>query len=296
LNIFLISLCYFLYSAASQVTVLPVTLARGEYYTVNVNQVNYFKVTPCDDSVVYNTAVLSVSLPTNPTWQINMPFVVVELSTCENTFNSNCVFATNYIWESTPKVYAQIVWDWTKYLNQYGSFYIRVTARTKMVAYAFQIQFVENQAITAGVYSSSAFPQSSAPSGTIYNQLIQYVHIPKPDTVKNYQTKTYFVKLCIKDLPTTCDVNSISIIATATASFAKPMTLLSLYGCGKNTGPGCGLFQSDVKDETSSSVAQVEMSVALQPDIVDGMYFTVYGIGGEIDATNQYYIDLKMYS
>jgi len=280
-----------------QVTHIPVTLERGVYSSVNTDQVDLYIVKPCEDSCADNGfATMSIALPENPTWNTSMPLVTVELSTCQYTFDSTCVFSTNYIWSSLD-FFPQIVWEWPAKLDSQGYFYIRVTAQTRAIPYSFDIAFSITGSITGGVYNFNAFKNSVVSSGSTFNQLTQYINLPQPGEVKNYGYQTYFVKFCADDFPKGCGCyNDFTVIATVTATADRPMSAFNLFACqyDAQNAQNCGSYNYQLSNTISASVVQMTIhSQSFNASL--GIYYSIQGVGGESDGMNSYYFNLKLY-
>jgi len=282
-----LGLVLFVVCGHAQVTTIPIQLyTSNEEVSPGYNYIKYYQVTPCFTSCGGNKwATLSIALPSNPSWNSNDPVVAMELSICQFSFDDGCVFATNYVWSTSSTFSPQIQWDWTQNLDQTGSFYIRVTAPIATVQYSFQIQFEVDGAFMSGTYNFRAFESSAVSETTNFNRLGQNALLFS-DTVNNAATKTYFVQFCTNDWPANCNKNAFSITTTVVADPSRPMSQFNLYSCPWTYG-GCGLYMYEVADLTATGVAQVIVS---NPNFnaTEGIYFTVYGIGGEYDGINQY--------
>jgi len=274
---------------------IPLTLARGQFSAVSIGQINYFAVKLCEDSCANNKwATLTITLPSNPAWTPTDPLVALELSMCKYSFDETCVFSTNYVWTNNT-FFAEVSWNWPRYLDTSGSFYIRVTPLKASVAYSFQVQFESIASPTAGQFDFDAFKQTTVPTTTTFNQLKQYVSSPQTYEVRNYNMNEFFVKFCTDDFPQNCRCrDNFTIIASITASAEKPMSLFELYACSANYSD-CSPYNYEVADEGVSSVAQLEVTNNDQANITDGMYLIVVGNGGETDMTNEYYLDINLY-
>jgi len=285
-NCWLLGLVLFFACVYSQVTTIPIQLYTTSNAAISPGSIRYYQVTPCLTSCAgYKWAFLSISLPSNPSWDSNEPVLAMELSICQFSFADGCVFATNYVWSSTSTFSPQIQWDWTQNLDQTGSFYIRVTAPIASVDYSFQIQFEVDGIYMSGIYNFRAFESSAVSETTNFNRLGQNALLLS-DTVNNAATKTYFVQFCTNDWPTNCNKNAFSITTTVVEDPSRPMSQFNLYACPWTYG-GCGIYMYEVADKTATGVAQVTVS---NPNFnaTEGIYFTVYGIGGEYDGINKY--------
>jgi len=269
----------------SQVTTIPVQLYTTDYGTISPKNIKYYKVQPCLASCAgYKWALLSIVLPSNPTWKSNNQLVVVELSTSQYMFDYTTVFATNYVWASST-FSPQIEWDWTQYLDQTGAFYARVTAPIASVEYSFQIQFEVDGLFMSGTYDFAAFYESAVAQTTNFNRLSQYAFLLS-GTVNNGETKNYFVQFCTNDWPSDCNKNSFSITTTVIEDPSRPMSQFNLYACPW-TYNGCGIYNYKTADRSATGVVQVVVSNP-EYNATQGVYFTVYGIGGQSDGINQY--------
>jgi len=281
----------------SQVTHIPVTLERGIYSDVNTNAVDVYQVKLCSDSCADNgVATLSAALPTNPTWNTSLPFITIELSTCQYTFDSTCVFATNYIWSSLD-FFPQIVWEWPTKLDSQGYFYIRVTAQTKAISYSFDISFSSTGSITGGVYNFNAFKNSVISSSATFNQLSQYINLPEPGEVTNYKYSTYFVKFCADDFPNGCGcANNYTVIAVVSATADRPMSAFSLYACeyGAYNAQYCGSYNNQLSNNIAATVVQLKID-SQSFNASQGFYLSVQGTGGESDEINSFSLTLALY-
>jgi len=283
------------YVSSQQYTTLPLTLYRSTYGSEGPGLAEYFAVTVCDDSCAGNQwAVLSIALPSNPEWKKNQPFIVVELSKCKYSFDASCVFATNYFWNI--EYFPQVIWQWRNYLDASGTFYVRVTAPISTVTYSFDIQFQPSGSPKSGVYDYYAFRGSQVPSNTVYNRLSQMVRLQESSEVRNFDTDVYFLHFCVADFPSNCDRNAFRVVASVVATADRPMSQFNLYGCPWETGPGCGTLQYTVADRTTISIAQIALTNNQnQFNATDGMYLSIYGLGGEQDQINGYMLSVKLY-
>jgi len=219
------------------------------------------------------------------------PLIVLELSTCEHSFNATCVFATNYVWGEN--YFPQVEWDWTKYLDASGTFYIRVTAPIATVTFSFQIQFKADGSMNSGKHAFHAFMTNVPPPNAIFDRLTQTA-LQTFGTVKNFNTQTYFVKFCGSDFPK--NANKTTMIGSVVSNSNRPMSRFNLYACTSAFGSKCGTNSYEFVDLTASSVAQVIIPHSPQFNGSQGVSFVVYGLGSESDALNQYFFAIKLNS
>jgi hypothetical protein len=285
MNYFLFSLLLLLnYVVDAQVTTIPVTLFRQNYDNAVPGSGEYYTVTPCAESCAgYKWAKLSIALPENVQWDKNVPVVVAELSTCQYLFDSTCVFATNYIWSTN--FFSVLMWDWTQYLDSTGSFYIRFTAPVASTQYSFQIQFEPDGSYAAGTFNYNAFRQSAVSESTTFNRLGQNALLYS-NTVYNFETNNYFVQFCANELRN-CNPNSFTLTATVQGTPDRAMSGFNLYACPWAYG-SCDIYNYLIADLTATGVAQVVVTNAAGFNITKGVYFTIYGYGGEYNKENSY--------
>jgi len=296
MNIFaLLAFIWCAYSQQNELVSLPLTLVRGTYKAVSPGQINYYKVTPCPASTAGNPwALLSIALPTNVLWEQNQPNVVVELSTCQNSFDSNCVFATNYIYGSS--VFPQIAWQYALHLDTSGSFYMRVTAPIASVEYSFEIQFESEASPTAGIYNLKAFmKQTTVPSNAVFNRLMQIIGTEAVDTVLNFNTTDYFVEFCPQDFSSNCDPDSYTLVASVVSQTSMPYSGFNLYACPAAMG-FCTYNNYELFDFLNAATGNPQLVInSAAFNTTGGVNFGIYGFGGASNRNNGFTFNVRMY-
>jgi len=272
------------------ITNIAVTQSRGVFKGVAPGQTDYFINTPCPESAAGNNwAVLSIAQPTNVEWNSQLPYVAVEISRCQYTFDANCVFATNYVFGSS--YFPTISWQWATQLDTSGSFYIRITAPIASVEYSFHMSFVSDASPTAGQWNTKVFRQSSVPPNAVFNQLIQSIATEEVDIVHNGKINQYFVAFCAANFPPNCD--PYSLVASLVADVSLPYSGFNLYACTYETGY-CNTENYDAGDLSATGNAQVIIS-SDHFNATQGIFFGAYGFGGQADGRNGYTFDVKLY-
>jgi len=291
-SVLLFGVLFSLWTVYSAVVNVPTTYYKDSHLEVSPGQTTYFEVTPCKASTAgYKWAQMNIALPVNPTWSTNDPVVAVELSTCKYSFNASCVFATNYIWPSN--FFPQVQWNWTEYLDKTGTFYIRFTAVIATVPYSFQIQFVVDGTFQSGTYDYDVFHGSSVSSNETYYELDQMA-LRLGETVNNFATNTYFVEFCNNGYHHSPNKN-FTVVTTAGSTASRPLSQFNLYACQASYGSTCGVDKYQMADQSATGLVQLVFDDT-RMNMTKGMYFTVYGIGGEIDGINGYFFTSKLHS
>jgi len=287
---------------SQQVTNLPLTLYRSTFEAVGPGRSEYFAVTLCEKACAYNKwAVLSIAVPDNPTWELNQPVVVMELSKCKDSFAVGCVFATNYFWGTD--IFAQVQWEWAQYLDTTNTFYIRATGPIATLTYSFEIQFKPSGSMKTGYYDQNAFRGAQVPTNTVFNRLKQMVKLQEASQVSNFQTDVFYLQFCPEDFPSGCDKDDFRVIASAMSTADRPMSQFNLYACPWTSGPTCGPYLYTLGDLSTIGVVQVDVygggnnnnNNPQKFNISEGMYFSIYGLGGELDQINAYLFSVRLY-
>jgi len=180
-------------------------------------------------------ANLHIFESSNVDWNTaNKPYVVAQVSVCENDFGPSCVIATNYQYvEGGSKVDAQPNISWT--MQNETAYFIRAMGGYVSSVFSMELTFSEIDAnhfaypYTLDVpFMSQSFPPSKQPV-----PMAQYWKAMVADTVENGGNKSYALAYC--DQGSTVKGMDVAVSSVPDIGSAADFSLMQLWACPKTT-------------------------------------------------------------
>jgi len=285
--------------AASQSTLisLPVT-----YYLPSLEEAN--SVNP-DDSVYYfaklcaagvaqrKQAVLHFFVSENPGWNtVNKPYVVAQVSVCENNFEEKCVIATNYRYTgggSKAEAHPEISWT----VGNETEYFIRAMGGYKNTEFSMELSFTDGLTPSSLPYSTDipfrSHTQSKPPVA-----MEQYWKTSVAASVTNGETKAFALAYC--DQGTTISSIDVAVSAMVTQGHsAGDFSLFQQWACPQTIAvSACTYVQSMINYWYSPKVATFNLLPCREEGTKttkDGIWVIVSGNGANLDSNNTFVLN-----
>jgi len=179
---------------------LPVT-----YYLPGLEQANsqnpadavYYYAKLCEAGVAGRTqAMLQLFESDNPEWNTaNGPYVVAQVSVCENDFGSDCVIATNYRFVDGSRAEAHPNISWT--IGNETEYYIRAMGEYTNSEFSMELTFTDGLTPFAFPYSVDVpFMSTKFPSSRNPDAMEQYWKTSVAASVKNSNEQAFSLAYC----------------------------------------------------------------------------------------------------
>jgi len=269
---------------------VPVIFFPADNIALAPPNVQYYKIYQCLGCVGAASnieAQVSFILPNNVKWDINGGYLLAELSTSPTQWDSQHVFATNYIWNSgfNPVVYSNITWQYSDTTLNESWFYLRITAKNQNTVCSFEISFVDQTVpLISGSYDSGAFKAPSVPNPNWFN-IYQFARAITTQKVANNDILLLQVNFCKQDM----DNNNYDLYYSVVADPMYPKSAFNVFICSANLGTTCNLNTACVSNYDGASVGFISISSTNSAcDLSNGILFGVYGVGGNLDSVNYY--------
>jgi len=218
---------------------LPVTFYLPTLATAdssNPGNAVYYYAHVCSAGVAgRQQANLHIFESNNVDWNTaNKPYVVAQVSVCENDFGPSCVIATNYQYTSGgSKVDAQPNISWT--MQNETAYFIRAMGGYVSSVFSMELSFSEIDAnqfaypYTLDVpFMSQSFPPSKQPV-----PMAQYWKTMVADTVENGGNKSFALAYC--DQGTTVKGIEVVVSSVPDTSSAADFSLMQQWACPQTT-------------------------------------------------------------
>jgi len=301
-------LCLFLFSVWSTVinsrpiisndiaqafTALPVSYYSPSHIIVSTypGPIQYVQFIQCNASRAGNPLILiSIIQPTNVDFQNSYGFTVLEVSRCSNSFKPACIVATNYMYNSQNNVqaYNNIT---IPYNDSEPTLYFRLLSMFQANSISLHVSYVDDAPIFAGQFISTVFNNISPGYGWIY--LDQMVKSDEIATVSTGFSVYYYVNFC-EDAIITSDYET---VVTVVGEPNQPLAAFDLAACAAAVVElqNCQIDSNGASGVATSQVVASTTTVELtstQVSLSYGIYINVYGIGGELDGSNDFILSV----
>jgi len=277
------------------VVALPVTYYSPVQYNLGtgINSIVYSKFVQCANSTANNPYIsISILQPTNVPFKVTSAFGAMEVSTCPNSFEDDCIIAANYIYSNSMIQSASNTIVIPFNISQ-STLYFRLIAVISGIEVALHISYVETAEIFTGQHNSAVFGTAMGGSNwQTFNQLV------KTDTIDNVNTTTnnyYYVSFCENAIGNPAQY---TVTVTVTSTPSTPLAGFNLAACSVSSIPlnACQVYNKIngvVATESSASTTSVEMdSTDNSYSLSEGIYIDVNGVGGELNGANEYLLSI----
>lgn len=281
---------------STTLTKLPIVFYPNENIALAPLEIYYYKIYQCsgvEGDSSNKQAQLSIILPNNVVWDTDDGYLLAELSTSPNQWDSNHVFATNYVWNSqtgVPKLYNNVTWTYnsTTTLNN-SYFYLRITARIVQTVGTFELTYVSTTNLITGTYDIHAF---NAPTySDDFHAISQFARTTSAEQVANNDILLLQVVFCAKDI----SGDTYSLYYTVVADPNYPQSAANTFICPANYGTNCNLNTACAVNYKSGAVGVIEASSTNQAcDITNGILFGIFGFGGSFDGKNYFDVGITI--
>jgi len=251
--------------------------------------ITYAQLIQCDTSRGNNpTVLISIIQPDNVDFQVNKPFTLMEISTCEH-WDSECIIATNYFYDSQDNLqpFNNVS---IPYNDSQTPLYFRFLAAISITSFSIHVSYVNITETFAGEYVSTVF--NNIALGNNYYKFSQMAKNDELSTVMTLSSAFYYISFCEDAI-----IGDYSVTATVNGQPYTPLAGFDLAICSKNvvTQQNCQVYNGGIKgisaSETGASVAFVTLDSA-DVAISDGLYINVNGYGGELDGFNDFILSV----
>jgi len=285
-------------SQATHVT-LPVTYYLPSLETAdsaNPNNAVYYYAQACKAGIAGRTqAVLHIFEAENVGWNTkNLPYVVAQVSICEDDFGADCVIATNYQYTNGGSdIVARPNISWT--LANYSApiYYIRAMGGYKSSVFSMELSFTDGIKTFAYPYSTDVpFMSTSFPSTKEPVALQQYWKTNVAASVKNGETAAFGLAYCDQgDTITSVDVVVTNVAQTGEhvdyslmQQWACPQTV-KLEKCTYSEAMFAGWYNPKVSSFNLLHCQESPRSTK------DGIWVIVAGNGANEDGMNTFVLN-----
>jgi len=253
--------------------------------------IQYVQFIQCNESRAGNPLILiSIIQPTNVDFMNNYGFAVLEVSRCPNSWSAECIIATNYKYNSENNVqgYNNIT---IPYNASEPTLYFRLLSMFEYTTISLHISYVDNSPIFAGKFIPTVFNNISPGNGWIY--LSQMAKSYEVSTVDTKTSVYYFINFCEDAILTP----QYEVIITVAGEPNEPLAAFDLAGCSAAVVEleNCQIDANGVDGVVTNQIVSSTVTVTLNNvgySLSNGIYVNVYGIGGELDGTNDFILSL----
>jgi len=293
--LFWLMFIFFVVTTVGDLINLPVVYYAYNQLTASAETINWLQLKPCSAGTANNANMqITIIQPSNPTFvQDNqLCYAVVEVSSCADSFDAECIIATNYVKSSNAFSYLSnnITIPYNASIDVLS---IRYQAYVSDCAITVHITYVSEEVpINNGIFYDEVFGTFAVPSNDP-TTFLQYVQSDAVATVKNLNFNSYYLSFCESDIngPYTVD-----IIVTSDPN--TPLGAFDLIACSKDYIPDNSdctyVNKNEVGVKTSQRAASITMVSFDTSEVTlnSGMYVNVEGIGGEPSLTNDYLLSI----
>jgi hypothetical protein len=275
---------------------LPVVFYTYGQLTALTTTVQWVSLIPCEDSTAnYPMMEVSIIQPENPSFSNAGAFTVLEISSCANSFATNCIIGVNY-----NKNGGQIT-AYNKVIIPYNSSVTNLAIRYKsefaVAPISIHVSYGNDDEFQ-GKYDSSVFNSANTPAlpATYFGQFVKLDDI---GSVQNEQYQYYYIAFCEKDIIINSQ-NYYTVDIQVSSDFSTPLAAFDLVGCSAQDIPDyvhdCTLLNDNnpavITSEDPASIVSIQMSSKTM-DLSGGIYVGVWGYGGELASNNAYYFSVE---
>jgi hypothetical protein len=205
---------------------LPVTFYLKELEQADTDNANikYYYATLCSQGIANEKqAVLQIYVSGNVNWNTTAkPFVVVQVSVCQNDYSPQCVIATNYQWGATVKAIPNI--SWALQSNE-TAYYIRAMAGYAPTEFSMELSFTSGDDLVSYPWSTDVPFMTQTPNNQ-YEALEQYWKSNEEYNVANEAFRYFAVAYCNQGKT----VTGIDVSIAAPPSITD-YSLMQQWGC-----------------------------------------------------------------
>jgi len=243
-------------------------------------------------------ANLHIFLPNNVNWNtVNGPYVVAQVSKCENDFGPNCVIATNYQYtDGGAKVDALGSISWT--MQNESVYFIRAMAGNVNNQFSMELSFSDVDAnqfaypYTLDVpFMSQSFPPSKEPE-----PMAQYWKTEVADTVENGGNKSYALAYC--DQGATVKGIDVAVSSMPDTGSAPDFSLMQQWACPQTTAlSSCTQSKADFVGWANLHVASFNLMPCDEVSgrtTKNGIFVRVAGYGANKDESNSFVLNAAL--
>jgi len=281
-------------SSQAKIVTLPVTYYlpyREEANHVNPNDAVYYFAKLCDAGVAHRTqAVLRLFETDNPKWITNNePYVVAQVSVCENDFSDDCVIATNYRFaDSKAEAIPNISWT----IGNETEYFIRAMGEFANSEFSMELSFTDGLTTFSYPYSTDVpFMGTQFPSSKTPVAMEQYWKTSVAASVKNKETQAFSLAYCDQGKT----ISSINVAVSQVLESGSDYSLMQQWACPQTIAlEKCTYITSQMYYWYNPAVATFNLLQCNEEGTKttkNGIWIQVSGYGANEDLMNTFVLN-----